>query len=63
MLCGKKQYRHIHFHIYAKPFDLPNEFWGAMNFAFINAAEAEAIPIEDIIAFCNKLQKSILDVI
>jgi diadenosine tetraphosphate (Ap4A) HIT family hydrolase len=58
----KEHYRHIHFHIFAKPYDLPIELRGAKSFAFINATEAEAIPKEEIIALCNRLKESILEV-
>jgi diadenosine tetraphosphate (Ap4A) HIT family hydrolase len=58
----KEQYRHIHFHVFAKPYDLPIELRGAKSFAFINATEAEAIPKEEIIALCNKLHDSILEI-
>ena len=57
----KEHYRHIHFHIFTKPYDLPVELRGAKSFAFINATEAEAIPKEEIIDLCNKFQKSILE--
>jgi diadenosine tetraphosphate (Ap4A) HIT family hydrolase len=49
----KDHFTHIHFHIFAKPKDLPNEYKGAKSFAFINPSESDVIPSESIIEFCK----------
>jgi hypothetical protein len=52
----KEHYQHIHFHIVAKPHDLPDEFKGTQIFAMINVTEAEALPREEVAAFCEELR-------
>ena len=52
----KEHHRHIHFHIVAIPHDLPDELKGTKIFAMINVTEAEALPPEEIKAFCEMLK-------
>jgi diadenosine tetraphosphate (Ap4A) HIT family hydrolase len=58
----KGHFRHIHFHIFAKPKELPNEYQGTHSFAFINIAEAESIPQEEIITLCTLLRERIKEI-
>ena len=46
----------VHFHVVAKPPDLPQELTGAKVFAMINVAEAAALPREEIRIFCEELR-------
>ena len=55
----KEGFQHIHFHIVAKPHDLPDEFKATKIFAMINVTEAEALPPEEIAAFCEELRSHI----
>ena len=49
----KEHFRHIHFHMFAKPHDLPDELFGGKSFALINISEAEAVAPETIMDFCQ----------
>jgi diadenosine tetraphosphate (Ap4A) HIT family hydrolase len=51
-----EHFQHIHFHVIAKPHNLPDEFKGTKIFAMINITEAEALPREEIAAFCGELR-------
>jgi diadenosine tetraphosphate (Ap4A) HIT family hydrolase len=51
----KEGFQHIHFHIVARSRDLPDELKGTKIFAMINVTEAEALPREEIKAFCELL--------
>ena len=53
----KEGFNHIHFHVFAKPFDLPQELFGGDSFAIINVSEAETAPKETITEFCDLLAK------
>ena len=53
----KEHFRHIHFHVFAKPHDLPNELFGGRSFALINIPEEEAVAPEEIKEFCDLLLK------
>jgi diadenosine tetraphosphate (Ap4A) HIT family hydrolase len=53
----KEHFHHIHFHVFAKPYDLPNELFGGKSFALINVSEEEAVASEAIIEFCQLMQK------
>ncbi len=46
-------FHHIHFHVFAKPFDLPKEMKGGSSFALLKVSAEEAVPPKDIIAFCE----------
>lgn len=52
----KEGFQHIHFHNVAIPHDLPPELKGGKIFAMINVTEAEALPREEIKAFCEVLK-------
>ena len=51
-----EHFRHIHFHVFAKPADFPDELKGGKSFALLKVTAAEAVPAEEIIAFCELLQ-------
>ena len=55
----KEHFQHIHFHIVARPRELPDDFKGAKIFTMINVTESEALPREDISAFCEELRSRI----
>jgi diadenosine tetraphosphate (Ap4A) HIT family hydrolase len=61
MVCfaEAEHFQHIHFHVVAKPRDLPDELKGTKIFTMINITEAEALPREEIRAFCEKLRSRI----
>ena len=48
---------HIHFHVFAKPHDLPKELFGGRSFAIIKASEEESAPKKEIADFCGLLAK------
>jgi len=50
-----EHFRHIHFHVFAKPHDLSDEFLGGRSFAFLKVSEQDAIPKEEIVSFCHLL--------
>ena len=52
----KEGFQHIHFHIVAIPNDLPDELKGTKVFAMINVTETEALPREEVKAFCEALR-------
>ncbi len=52
----KEHFQHIHFHIVARPHDLPEELKGTRIFAMINVTEAESLPRVEIKAFCEELR-------
>jgi diadenosine tetraphosphate (Ap4A) HIT family hydrolase len=56
----KKHFQHVHFHIFAKPPDLPEGSRGAKSFTYINVAEEEALPKEEIAAFCTQLKEKMM---
>ena len=47
---------HIHFHVFAKPSDLPGELKGGNSFNLLKVSREEAVPPAEIIAFCELLQ-------
>ena len=49
-------FRHIHFHIFAKPADLPDELKGGKSFALLKVSVEEAIPRNKIITFCESFR-------
>jgi diadenosine tetraphosphate (Ap4A) HIT family hydrolase len=55
----KGQFNHIHFHVFAKPRELSQEYIGTKSFELINTIEEEAIPKEEIIMICNQLLEQI----
>jgi galactose-1-phosphate uridylyltransferase len=52
----KEHFQHIHFHIVARPRDLPADLRGAEIFAAINVSEAQALPREEIATFCEEVR-------
>ena len=51
-----EHFRHIHFHVFAKPADLPDELKGGKSFAFLKVTEEEAVPRKEVIRFCQSLK-------
>ena len=51
-----EHFHHVHFHVYAKPPDLPSNLKGGKSFALIKVKEDDSIVKEDIIAFCELLK-------
>lgn len=51
-----EHFRHIHFHVFAKPANLPDELKGGKSFAFLKVTPEQAIPADEIIAFCELLK-------
>jgi len=49
-------FKHVHVHIVAKPYDLPHELRGPRIFAMLKAEETEAIPPEEIADYCILLK-------
>jgi diadenosine tetraphosphate (Ap4A) HIT family hydrolase len=50
-------FQHIHFHIFAKPANLPDELKGGRSFAFLKVNAEEAVPPQDIATFCQLLKQ------
>ena len=46
---------HIHFHVFAKPADLPEELKGGKSFSLLKVSREEAVPPGEIVAFCETL--------
>ena len=51
-----ENFAHIHFHIFAKPHEFPEELKGGKSFALLKVTAEEAVPAEEIIAFCALLK-------
>jgi diadenosine tetraphosphate (Ap4A) HIT family hydrolase len=51
----REHFYHIHFHVFAKPADLPAEQLGGGSFALLKVTEAEAVPGKEIAEFCRLL--------
>jgi diadenosine tetraphosphate (Ap4A) HIT family hydrolase len=47
---------HIHFHVFAKPTDFPEELKGGKSFNLLKVSRENAIPPAEIISFCELLQ-------
>jgi diadenosine tetraphosphate (Ap4A) HIT family hydrolase len=47
---------HIHFHVFAKPADLPEELKGGKSFSLLKVSRKDAVPPAEIISFCQSLQ-------
>ncbi|HSB01525.1 MAG TPA: hypothetical protein VLE49_12815 [Anaerolineales bacterium] len=52
----REHFRHIHLHIFARPFDLPDELKGGHSFAFLKVTPEAAVPPNEIILFCELLK-------
>jgi hypothetical protein len=50
-------FRHIHFHVFARPADFPDELKGGKSFGLLKVSPAEAVPAEEIAAFCESLKQ------
>ena len=55
-LAEVEHFKHIHFHVVAKPIDLPEELKGTRIFAMLKVSEQEAVPKEEVKAFCELLR-------
>jgi diadenosine tetraphosphate (Ap4A) HIT family hydrolase len=51
-----EHFRHIHFHVFAKPAGLPEEYKGGGSFALLKVTREEAVPSKEIISFCESLR-------
>ena len=51
-----EHFYHIHFHVFAKPFNFPDELKGGKSFALLKVSAEEAVPPDEIIAFCELLR-------
>ncbi len=51
-----EHFHHIHFHVFAKPQGLTNDLKGSKSFALIKVSESEAVPPDEISAFCEALR-------
>jgi diadenosine tetraphosphate (Ap4A) HIT family hydrolase len=51
-----EHFRHIHFHIFAKPTDFPEELIGGGSFALLKVTPQAAVPPNEIISFCQLLR-------
>ena len=49
-------FRHIHFHVFAKPMNLPEELKGGGSFALLKVTPEAAVPSHEIILFCESLR-------
>jgi diadenosine tetraphosphate (Ap4A) HIT family hydrolase len=52
----KEHFHHIHFHVFAKPFGLPDELRGGGSFALLKVSPEEAVPSDQIVSFCERLK-------
>lgn len=50
-----EHFHHIHFHMFAKPHDFPEELKGGKSFALLKVSK-EAVPPEKIATFCDLLK-------
>jgi hypothetical protein len=51
-----EHFQHIHFHIFAKPSNFPDELKGGNSFALLKVTPDEAVPPDEIITFCQLLK-------
>jgi Diadenosine tetraphosphate (Ap4A) hydrolase and other HIT family hydrolases len=51
-----EHFYHIHFHVFAKPPDLPDELKGGKSFSLLKVTNEEAVSPNKIIAFCELLK-------
>ena len=56
-----EHFHHIHFHIFAKPANLPEELKGGSSFALLKVTPEEAVPSNQVIAFCGLLKNKLSD--
>jgi diadenosine tetraphosphate (Ap4A) HIT family hydrolase len=51
-----EHFHHIHFHVFARPADFPEELKGGKSFALLKVTPEAAIPPNEIISFCEMLK-------
>jgi diadenosine tetraphosphate (Ap4A) HIT family hydrolase len=51
-----EHFHHIHFHVFGKPADLPEEFKGGGSFALLKVTPEEGVAANEIISFCELLR-------
>ena len=51
---------HIHFHIIPRGVDWPDDLKGGKSFALLKVSEADAVPPEEIRAYCERLARNFL---
>lgn len=61
VVCYAEQegFHHIHFHIFAKPQDLPEELKGGGSFNLLKVSMEEAVRPREIIALCELLKRKL----
>ncbi|HLO14147.1 MAG TPA: hypothetical protein VK206_04920 [Anaerolineales bacterium] len=52
----KEHFQHIHFHIFARPSNFPDELKGGGSFALLKVSPEEAVASNEIISFCGLLR-------
>ena len=52
----QEHFHHIHFHVFAKPPDLPDELKGGKSFALLKVIPEEAVSSDQMIEFCESLK-------
>ena len=52
-----EHFKHVHIHVFAKPYDLPKELYGGKSFEILHVSAEEAAPKEEIANFCELLRK------
>jgi len=57
-----EHFYHIHFHVFAKPFNFPDELKGSKSFALLKARLEEAVLHDEIIAFCELMKDRFVQV-
>jgi diadenosine tetraphosphate (Ap4A) HIT family hydrolase len=51
-----EHFRHIHIHVFARPREWPEELKGGHSFALLKVTRAEAVPPNEVIAFCELIK-------
>lgn len=51
-----EHFHHIHFHVFAKPYDFPPELMGTKSFALLKVSDAEAVSAAELADFCQVLR-------
>jgi hypothetical protein len=57
-----EHFRHIHFHVFAKPYELPDELKGGKSFVLLKTSLEEAVPASEVIVFCQLLKVKFVNV-
>ena len=58
----QEHFHHIHFHVFAKPPDLPDELTGGKSFALLKVIPEESAPRGKVIEFCASLKSRFMQV-